>query len=60
MRKGEMIAMIMTYDYPSAIIHVARTGIDLVFVGDSVAMVELGNWTTEHLNMRHMSHHLGL
>ena len=48
--------MVTAYDYPSAI-HVARAGIDMVLVGDSVAMVELGHETTQKLSMDHIIHH---
>jgi 3-methyl-2-oxobutanoate hydroxymethyltransferase len=36
--------MVTAYNYPSAI-HVARAGIDVILVGDSLAMVELGHDT---------------
>jgi ketopantoate hydroxymethyltransferase len=48
--------MVTAYDYPSAI-HVARAGIDIVLVGDSVAMVELGHNTTQPMTMDMMLHH---
>ena len=48
--------MVTAYDYPSAV-HVARAGIDIVLVGDSVAMVELGHSTTQHVDMNQMIHH---
>ncbi len=48
--------MVTAYDYPSAI-QVARAGIDIVLVGDSVAMVELGHETTQQLSMEHILHH---
>ena len=55
-RKGNKITMVTAYDYPSAV-HVARAGMDLVLVGDSVAMVELGHETTQRLSMDHIIHH---
>ncbi|KAL3940492.1 MAG: hypothetical protein SGARI_000944 [Bacillariaceae sp.] len=48
--------MVTAYDYPSAV-HVARAGIDIVLVGDSVAMVELGFETTQNVGMDTMLHH---
>ena len=48
--------MVTAYDYPSAI-HVARAGIDVILVGDSVAMVELGHSTTQPMTVDHMLHH---
>ena len=38
--------MVTAYDYPSAV-HVDRAGMDIVLVGDSCAMVELGFETTQ-------------
>jgi 3-methyl-2-oxobutanoate hydroxymethyltransferase len=55
-RKGKKISMVTAYDYPSSV-HVARAGIDLVLVGDSVAMVELGHETTQQMSMNTMIHH---
>jgi 3-methyl-2-oxobutanoate hydroxymethyltransferase len=49
---------VTAYDYPSAM-HVARAGIDIVLVGDSVAMVELGYETTQPMTMAMMLHHCG-
>ena len=37
--------MVTAYDYPSAV-HVDKAGIDILLVGDSVGMVELGYDTT--------------
>ena len=45
-RKSKKITMVTAYDYPSAV-HVDRAGIDIVLVGDSCAMVELGFETTQ-------------
>ena len=55
-RQREKITMITAYDFPSAI-HVARANIDIVLVGDSVAMVELGHETTQPITMNDMIHH---
>jgi 3-methyl-2-oxobutanoate hydroxymethyltransferase len=48
--------MVTAYDYPSAV-HCARAGIDIILVGDSVAMVELGYDTTQPVTMEQMVHH---
>ena len=48
-RRGQKITMVTAYDYPSAV-HVDRAGIDVVLVGDSCAMVELGFDTTQVCN----------
>jgi 3-methyl-2-oxobutanoate hydroxymethyltransferase len=55
-RKGKKISMVTAYDYPSAV-HVARAGIDMILVGDSVAMVELGHETTQQMSTDTMIHH---
>lgn len=55
-RHGHKISMISCYDYPSAV-HVARAGIDVLLIGDSVAMVELGHQTTQPMTMEAMLHH---
>jgi hypothetical protein len=57
-RHGHKISMVTAYDYPSGV-HVARAGIDIVLVGDSVAMVELGYETTQPMTMDMMLHHCG-
>jgi len=48
--------MVTAYDFPSAA-HVARAGIDMILVGDSVAMVELGHETTQNVSIDSMIHH---
>lgn len=45
-RRGEKITMVTAYDFPSAV-HVDRAGVDVLLVGDSCAMVELGFETTQ-------------
>ncbi|KAL7539653.1 hypothetical protein ACHAWF_006471 [Thalassiosira exigua] len=55
-RRGQKIAMVTAYDYPSAV-HVDRAGIDVVLCGDSVAMVELGFETTQPVTLDEMLHH---
>jgi 3-methyl-2-oxobutanoate hydroxymethyltransferase len=54
--RGEKITMVTAYDYPSAI-HVVRAGIDIILVGDSVGMVELGYETTQPVTLENMLHH---
>ena len=45
-RRSEKITMVTAYDHPSAV-HVDRAGVDILLVGDSCAMVELGFETTQ-------------
>ncbi|RMZ74514.1 3-methyl-2-oxobutanoate hydroxymethyltransferase [Pyrenophora seminiperda CCB06] len=55
-RKGEPIAMITAYDFPSA--HVAdHVGMDIILVGDSLAMVALGMEDTSEVLLEEMLLH---
>lgn len=56
-RRGKRkVTMVTAYDYPSAV-HVCRAGIDILLVGDSVGMVELGYDTTQPVTVDDMLHH---
>lgn len=55
-RKGQKITMVTAYDYPSALA-VSRAEMDIILVGDSVAMVELGHETTQPVTLSDMIHH---
>jgi 3-methyl-2-oxobutanoate hydroxymethyltransferase len=55
--RHERLAMVTAYDYPSA--RLADTaGVDLILVGDSVAMVVLGHADTLSVTMDEMLHHV--
>jgi 3-methyl-2-oxobutanoate hydroxymethyltransferase len=55
-RKNEPITVITAHDFPSA--HVAdQAGIDMVLVGDSLAMVALGMDDTSEVLMEEMLLH---
>jgi 3-methyl-2-oxobutanoate hydroxymethyltransferase len=51
--KGEPIAMVTAYDYPSAKV-AEEAGVDIVLVGDSAANVVLGHAGTEAVTMEEM------
>jgi 3-methyl-2-oxobutanoate hydroxymethyltransferase len=55
-RKGERLAMLTAYDYPSARL-VAEAGVDLILVGDSLGMVVLGYDSTLPVTVDDMVHH---
>lgn len=52
-RKGEKIALLTAYDYPTALIE-DKTGIDIILVGDSVAMTVLGYKSTLSVTLEEM------
>jgi 3-methyl-2-oxobutanoate hydroxymethyltransferase len=54
--KGEKISMITAYSYPQGLI-VDQAGIDVILVGDSLGMVELGYRDTVPVTMEEMLSH---
>jgi 3-methyl-2-oxobutanoate hydroxymethyltransferase len=54
--QGRPLSMVTAYDYPSAV-HVDNAGIDMLLVGDSVAMVVHGHDTTLPITMDEMLLH---
>lgn len=55
--RGEKIAMLTAYDYPIARL-LDEVGVEVVLVGDSLAMVGLGYETTLPVTMEEMLHHV--
>ena len=56
-RRGERIAMLTAYDFPSARL-VDQAGADVILVGDTLGMVVLGYETTVPVTMDEMLHHV--
>lgn len=55
-RRGEPITVLTAYDYPTARI-LDEAGVDAILVGDSLAMVVLGQPNTLSVSMEEMLHH---
>lgn len=55
-KSGKKIVMLTAYDYPIAKI-LDNAGIDMILVGDSVAMTQLGLKDTKSMTMNEMLHH---
>ncbi len=55
--RGERLAMVTAYDYPQGKL-ADQAGLDLVLVGDSLAMVVLGHADTLSVTMDEMLHHV--
>lgn len=55
-QKGEPIAMITAHDFPSAYV-ADQNGMDIVLVGDSLAMVALGMEDTNEVEVEDMLLH---
>ncbi|MBT8489551.1 MAG: 3-methyl-2-oxobutanoate hydroxymethyltransferase, partial [Deltaproteobacteria bacterium] len=55
-KNGEKITMLTAYDYSTAAV-MDEAGIDMILIGDSLAMVVLGYDSTLPVTMEDMLHH---
>jgi 3-methyl-2-oxobutanoate hydroxymethyltransferase len=55
---GDRLVMVTAYDAPSARV-VDEAGVDMILVGDTLAMVVLGYDDTLHVTVDDMAHHIG-
>ena len=55
-KRGEKIAVLTAYDYPTAYL-LDQSGLDVLLVGDSLGMVVLGYASTLPVTMEEMIHH---
>jgi 3-methyl-2-oxobutanoate hydroxymethyltransferase len=55
--RGERIAMVTAYDYPSAL-YADRAGVDAILVGDTVGMVVQGHSTTLPVTLDEILYHV--
>jgi len=56
-QKGEKISMVTAYDYAQAVL-VEKSGIEIILVGDSLAMTMLGDEGTVRLTTEEMIAHI--